>query len=232
MKKIALLFTLLLLAFGVTHAQDSTKVKKTSNMQYFLEGGFSIGSSTFNGVGSIQADRSFGKNNNFIVGTGIRFTGFNGKDVNFITAPANLAANDNNIDTLLTANSHIYSANLMLNLGYRIIEKLQVGISIDLTGFSFGPVSASTYIRNGTLKSAEAKPSSPNFLLIGDNSIGSLNSQFYLKYKLTKRIGAKLAYQYLYNELRSTTTVQSIPEANNRFRNKDSSIYVGAYFNF
>ena len=232
MKKIALLLTILLSVSGVSQAQDSTKVKKQPNMQYFMEGGLSLGSSSFSGVGAIQVDRSFGKKKNFIVGTGIRFTGFHGNDNNYITAPANLTSNDANIDTLFATNSHIYSANVMLNLGYQITEKLQVGFSIDLIGFSFGPDNTSRYIRDGKYKSVEAKPSSPNFLLIGDNDIGSLNSSFYLKYKITKRIGAKLGYQYMFNELRTTTTAQTLPEANNRFRNKDSSVYVGAFFNF
>tara|TARA_R110002124_G_scaffold122318_3_gene280862 strand:- start:399 stop:1097 length:699 start_codon:yes stop_codon:yes gene_type:complete len=232
MKKFTILFIVLLIGIGVTKAQDSIKVKKHPNIQFFLEGGGSLGSSTYSGVGAMQVDRFLGKKKKIIVGTGLRFTGFHGSDVNFTTAPANLTSNDENIDTLLAPTPHIYSANLMLNLGYQITDKFQAGFSIDLVGFSFGPTGSPRYIRSGKYKTVSAKPSSPNYLLTGDHDIGSLNSQFYLKYKFSKRFGAKLAYQYLFNELRTTTTVQTSPEANNRFRNKDSSIYVGGFFNF
>ncbi|WP_025763539.1 hypothetical protein [Dyadobacter tibetensis] len=226
MKKIALLFGFIFIYIPVSYAQDSLR------HQFLIDAGVAVGSSNFSGMGAFQYDHYFGKNNRIIVGTGLRFTGFSGSDLNFTTAPANLTSNDANIDTLLVSSPRVYAANLMLNLGYRITDKWQAGFSIDLVGFSFGPTESPRYISNGKYRTVSAKPTSPNYLLIGDRDNGSLNSQFYVKYKFSKRFGAKVAYQYLFNELRTTTTVQTLPEPNNRFRNKSSSAYVGAYFVF
>ena len=78
----------------------------------------------------------------------------------------------------------------------------------------------------------KAKPTSPKVLLVGDNDRGSLNSHFYGRYKLNEKIGLNVAYQFLFNELKTNTKVQTIPEANDRFRTKSSQIYVGLSYHF
>jgi hypothetical protein len=68
--------------------------------------------------------------------------------------------------------------------------------------------------------------------LVGDNDKGSLNSHLFVRYKLSDRLGVKLAYQYLFNELTTTTKVQTVPSANDRFRAKSGMIYVGVNYSF
>jgi hypothetical protein len=115
-------------------------------------------------------------------------------------------------------------------LGYKIGDYVEVGFNIDAIGFSFGPEGSPSFITNGKSKSVKASPTSPNILLVGDNDLGSLNSHFYGRVKVTEKIGLNLAYQFLFNELTTTPKVQTLPEANDRFRVKSSQIYAGISF--
>jgi hypothetical protein len=221
MKKALLFLSLSIFTFGVV-AQSGTSV----------ELGGAIGSS----VGSISASGfqnwGLGSKKKFYIGTGVRFTSFFGSNVNFITAPADLTSDDKNIDTLLAPSPGVSSLNLMISLGYKISEKLDVGFNIDAIGVSFGPTGTPSYIRNGKSTAASASPTSTNILLVGDNDKGSLNSHLFVRYKLSDHLGVKLAYQFLFNELTTTTKVQTIPSANDRFRAKSGMIYVGVNYNF
>jgi long-subunit fatty acid transport protein len=218
--------TLLLLLFAlislVATAQNGTS----------FELGGAIGSS----VGSISASGfqnwGIGSKKKFYVGTGVRFTTFFGSNVNFTTAPSDLTADDKNVDTLLAPSPALNSLNLMISLGYKISEKFDVGFNIDAIGISFGPIGTPSYVRNGKSVASSASPTSPNILLVGDNDKGSLNSHLFVRYKLADHLGLKVAYQYLFNELTTTTKIQSVPSANDRFRAKSTMVYVGLNYNF
>jgi hypothetical protein len=221
MKKALLFLSLSILTFGAI-AQSGTS----------FELGGAIGSS----VGSISAtgfqNWGLGSKKKFYIGTGVRFTSFFGSNVNFTTAPADLTGDDKNIDTLLAPSPGVNSLNLMVSLGYKVSEKLDVGFNIDAIGVSFGPTGTPSYIRNGKSTATSASPTSTNILLVGDNDKGSLNSHLFVRYKLSDHLGVKLAYQFLFNELTTTTKVQTIPSANDRFRVKSGMIYVGVNYNF
>jgi hypothetical protein len=221
MKKALSFLSLILLSFGGL-AQSGTS----------FELGGAIGSS----VGSISASGfqnwGLGSKKKFYIGTGVRFTSFFGTQINFTSAPADLTADDKNVDTLLAPSPGVNSLNLMISLGYKVSEKLDVGFNIDAIGISFGSQGMFNYIRNGKATVTPASPTSTNILLVGDNDKGSLNSQLFVRYKLSDHLGVKLAYQFLFNELTTTTKVQTIPSANDRFRAKSGMIYVGLNYNF
>jgi long-subunit fatty acid transport protein len=221
MKRTLLFFSFIFLSFGAM-AQNGTS----------FELGGAIGSS----VNSISASGfqnfGIGSKKKFYIGTGIRFTTFFGKNVNFTTAPADLTVDDKNVDTLLAPSPSLNSLNLTINLGYKISEKFDVGFNIDAIGISFGPTGTPSYIRNGKSIASSASPTSPNILLVGDNDKGSLNSHLFVRYKLSDHLGLKVAYQYLFNELTTTTKIQTIPSANDRFRAKSTMVYVGLNYNF
>jgi hypothetical protein len=221
MKKSLLFFSLIFLSLGAM-AQNGTS----------FELGGAIGSS----VNSISASGfqnfGIGSKKKFYIGTGVRFTTFFGNNVNFTTAPADLTADDKNVDTLLAPSPSLNSLNLMISLGYKISEKFDVGFNIDAIGISFGPTGSPSYIRNGKSTPSSASPTSPNILLVGDNDKGSLNSHLFVRYKLSDHLGLKVAYQFLFNELTTTTKIQSVPSANDRFRAKSTMVYVGLNYNF
>jgi hypothetical protein len=221
MKKALLFISLSILTFGAI-AQSGTS--------------FEIGGAIGSSVGSISASGfqnwGLGSKKKFYIGTGVRFTSLFGSNVNFTTAPADLTSDNKNVDTLLAPSPSVSSLNLMISLGYKISEKLDVGFNIDAIGVSFGPMGSPSYIRNGKSTVASASPTSTNILLVGDNDKGSLNSHLFVRYKLSDHLGLKLAYQFLFNELTTTTKVQTIPSANDRFRAKSGMIYVGMNYNF
>ena len=197
---------------------------------------FELGGAVGSSVGSISASGfqnfGIGSKKKFYVGTGVRFTSFFGTNVNFTSAPPDFTADDKNVDTLLAPSPGVNSLNLMISLGYKISEKLDVGFNIDAIGFSFGPTGSPSYIRNGKSVASSASPTSTNILLVGDNDKGSLNSHLFVRYKIAEKLGIKLAYQFLFNELTTTTKVQTIPSANDRFRAKSGMVYVGLNYNF
>ncbi len=57
----------------------------------YVEVGVGIGAGSLSPVVGLQKDFGLGKKKKLIVGTGIRYTGFFGKDITFTSAPNELA---------------------------------------------------------------------------------------------------------------------------------------------
>lgn len=220
MKKIQIIIALFIGSVGFTHAQS------------YVELGSGFGAGAVSPVVSFHKNWELGAKKKFVVGTGLRYTGFFGSDINFTSAPNDLAIEPSSVDTLFGTAPAINSLNLLINLGFNVSEKIQVGFNIDALGFSFGPTGTPSYIRNGQSSNTEASPTSPNVLLVGNNDLGSLNSHFYGTYKFNDKWGVKLAYQFLFNELTTSTSVQTVPESNDRFRVKSGQIFVGVNYHF
>lgn len=187
----------------------------------------SIGSSQ----GSIYADYfhvwKFGKSKKLEVGLGGRFTSYFGSNQFYTSAPASLAADGTKIDSLQIQHAQVNALNVAIHLGYRFSPKLGAGFNIDALGFSFGGMQSTTYLAEGESQASSAKPTSLNALLVGNNDHGTLNSEFFLRYFIKNDFAIKVAYQYLFTEYTTTTDVQQLPEANDRFRNKSSMLSVG-----
>ncbi len=173
-----------------------------------------------------------GKKQSFYIGTGVRLSNAFGRNQVFTSAPASLAANNANVDSLYSSRSSIYALNAILNLGYHISPKLDLGFNIDLIGFSFGPSRIKLFNGNGAQSTPSAQPTSMNILLVGNNDRGTLNSEFYLRYKISKQWGIKLAYQHFFTELTTTNKVQTIPVQNDRFRNITNLFSLGVARHF
>ena len=221
MKK-SLLLILTFISFSITAQQNNN----------YAELGGGIGSSVASINVALHKNWTLGKKNKFVIGTGVRFTSFFGTNVNFTTAPADLTSDDKNIDTLLAPSPGMSSINAMINLGYRVSNKLELGFNIDVIGISFGTKGTPTFISNGKRTATTANPTSPNILLVGDNDRGSLNSHLYAKYEISQNIGIKLAYQFLFNELTTETKIQTLPSANDRFRTKSNMVFLGVSYSF
>lgn len=183
-----------------------------------------------------------GKRKQFSIGLGGRFTSYFGKDQHYRTAPAELTSGatgpfvifkpdiEANIDTFLIESPQVNSLNLFINLRYSFSNRFNAGFNIDAIGFSFGGSKQGTYI-NGQINTADqAKPTSFNLLLTSDNDLGSLNSEFYLNYKLTEKFGLKVAAQFHFTEYTTDTEVQQDPEPNDRFRRKSLLFAVGIVY--
>jgi hypothetical protein len=193
---------------------------------FAAEAGLRLASGMAGGGVSAWAYRGFGRNQKFMAGLGIRHSSHFSKNRDFITAPARLTSDEKNLDTL-TLSGNIHSVNLALDLRYCLNSTFALGFNIDLTGLSFGPE------QGGKLKefTALAEPTHFNFLLVDDNDIGTLNSEFYLMWRFSEHLAGKLAFSYLYTEF--TTEKKYIGEIDNdRYRNKSMGLALALQYRF
>lgn len=194
----------------------------------YAEIGAAVGNNAMSYGAALHHNWAKGKKSKLIIGTGIRATSFSGENQKFLSAPAKLAADPASTAEVLLVKPSMTSVNAMINIGYRVSSKLEAGFNIDAVGVSFGP--SSGYV-SGNINTT-VQPTSVNLLLVGNNDRGSLNSHFYAKYNFSKKIGVKVAYQFLFNEITSKVPIQTQPENNDRFRLKSSMIFGGLFYNF
>jgi hypothetical protein len=185
-----------------------------------------------------------GKKQNLEIGTGLRFSSYFSQERHYTTAPAEISKGDTgpfvvfkddipaNIDSLLIGSPQVNSLNLMITINYRFSPKWQAGFNIDAIGFSFGGTQQTSYINGSPGVGTTASPTTFNLLLVGENDLGSLNSEWYLRYQVNGPWSIKLAYQLLFTEYTTSTQVQTFPEPNDRFRFKSSMLSVGVVYQF
>lgn len=189
-----------------------------------------------------------GKRKKIEAGLGVRWTSYFGTKKDFITAPARLARTNTTAfliffagqrtdyhDTLTVQRPMTHSVNVSINAGYNFSSKWNAGFNIDLAGFTFGRKSSAILTSNGTTTvEPVAKPASFNLLLTGDHDYGSLNSEFFVKYKITSRWGIKALYQFVFIEYKTEAVKQVAPDGTqvDRFRNKANNIGLGVSYNF
>lgn len=227
MQKQLFLFIMATLLISIVSAQ-----KITDRKQRFADLSFGFGSSQGSVAAGYFYNLNLGLKKKFFIGTGVRFNAYYGSSINYLSAPAKLAGEESKTDTLKASNPGVYAINALINLGYNFSPKIQAGFNIDAIGFSFGPKGKPVFVANGVATATEAKPTGFNALLIGNNDRGTLNSEFYLRYKINNKFGVKVAYQYFFTELTTTTEIQTIPEKNDRFRNKASMFGIGVSYHF
>lgn len=205
--------------------------------QYRVNAGASAGAGAT--MFSMGVEREFNiVSKKFHINPGVRLSVYNGKNLDYITAPAKYTTNDTEVDTLSFRSVQNNFANLYVRLGYDFSDKFSVSFDIDVVGVSFGSEQKYTDFRQGEalqnqpqLPSAHienGQPTTLNLLLIGDNDIGSLNSTFKLSYQVTKRMGIDLGAGLIFTEY--TIASKRGYDGNNRFRNKNMMGYIGASY--
>lgn len=95
---------------------------------------------------------------------------------------------------------------------YSFSPKFEVGFNIDALGFSFG---REQNANKAGANVAKASPISENVLLVGNNDIGSLNSEFYARYWISPKFAIRGVLSYLFSEY---TTAVKLADNNNRYR--------------
>ena len=182
------------------------------------------------------------------IGYGVRFTSFVAANKYYTTAPAKFTSTvqnlgtifsetiQENIDTITTATAFTNSLNLAFLVEYNIKSKFDLGFNIDIVGFSFGPQKKFNIISSSFDANQEpvqtAAPTKFNLLLTSDNDIGSLNSEFYLRYWLAPKLGVKLGYTFLFSEYRTDQKISfdNGRIVNDRFRFKASMVLLSISF--
>lgn len=240
MKKL-FLWSFLLLFVGNLFAQKNAAIEKSFNASA------AFGNSEFTTAFMYQHLWKLGKKQKIKVGAGLRLTNYFGFDKYFTTAPPKLTSGQTglgvlfsedipqNIDSVIFKNSQVNALNLSINFEYEIYKKIRLGFNIDAIGFSFGGNKNGSYLGNNGIGAAtSAKPTGFNLLLVSDNDLGSLNSEFFAAYQYNKKWSAKLGFQFLFAEYTTNTKIQTTPDLqkNDRFRNKSSAISLGIIYTF
>lgn len=242
MKKYLLLIVVMLTA-TLAMAQN----KKTQKNQ-FVDLTGTIGASQGTVAASYVHNWKLGKKKKWEAGLGFRGTTYFGSKTEFTTAPARLARTNTTPfliffagqrtdyqDTLTVQRPLTFSGNVSINLGYNFTSKWNAGFNIDLIGFTLGRKSSAILTTNGTTKiEPSAKPAAFNLLLTGDHDLGSLNSEFFVKYRITPQWAVKAVYQFVFVEYKTENINQIAPDGtvNNRFRNKANTFGLGVSYHF
>lgn len=224
------------------------QTKLTSPKLQLADLAVTVGESQGSAAASYVHNWVIGKNKKWELGYGVRLTSYFGTKKDFITAPARLARSttfpfaivfadqlEKNFDTLSVQRPFTNSLNFTANFGYKLNNRLTAGFNIDLVGFTFGRTSAAVLTSNGvTQTEAAAKPSHFNLLLTGDNDLGSLNSEFFLRYQLNQRWYLRAVYQFLFVEYKTGSVKQTAPDGTlvDRFRNKANNFGLGVSYRF
>ncbi|CAN5813299.1 hypothetical protein BH10BAC2_BH10BAC2_20170 [soil metagenome] len=234
----------LIFSIGVFSQQKDTLSKKN----ILLDLSATVGSSQATVAGSYVYNWRIGKKKKFEAGLGLRNTTYFGTKKDFITAgPASLTRTSTtpfliffagqqqeNFDTLTVQRPFTNSLNATANLGYHLTNNLYAGFNIDLIGFTVGSKTSAILQSNGqTITEPVAKPTAFNLLLTGDHDKGSLNSEFFIKYKVADRWALKALYQFIFIEYKTTTTEQVTADGTivTRFRNKANNFGLGVSYN-
>jgi hypothetical protein len=234
------LLTIIFLAAVTTgsFAQSKNSLNKS------LDANFALGDQQ--GSFAVLFLRNFSvlKSKKLEIGIGGRATSYIGLNQYFITAPATITSgstspliffqdiNNKNIDSLIVKSAANTSINAAVSFTYKFSPKFNLGFNIDLIGVSFGGSSTANY-RNGAVgKNTTASPANFNLLLISDNDLGSLNSEFYGRYNFNEKWGIKFGLQFLFTEFKTETKVQTFPQENDRFRNKSYLPSIGVTYRF
>jgi hypothetical protein len=241
MKKIIIAMVVVLLPVVFIRAQSA-------RVNQFADIAGAIGSSQGTVALSYVYNWQLGKKKKWEAGLGLRWTGYAGTKRDFTTAPGRLSRTTTtpfvivfagqkteNWDTLTVQRPFVNSLNLSADFGYNLDKHWSLGFNIDLVGFSFGRSSSGILTSNGVTKNEpNAKPASFNVLLTGDNDYGSLNSEFFVKYRLSPRWGIRAVYEFYFAEYKTSTITQTAPDGTvvNRFRNKVNAVGAGVSYHF
>lgn len=176
-----------------------------------------------------------GKNQKFRVGVGARFSSYIANNQKYITAPAKLTSGkagpqvifseilNENLDTVNLSSAQVNALNFQLILHYQLNSKVGFGFDIDLAGISFGAKQTGTFESSiwptSSSSAIVSQPTLPNLLLTSDNDWGTLNSEFYISYKLREKVNLRAGLQFIFTEY---TTDIPLALNNDRFRNKSS----------
>ncbi len=181
---------------------------------------------------------ALGKNQKFSLGYGVRFTGFTGKNLEYLTAPADVSEgnffkpqNVTKMDTL-TMNGSVGSLNAAIYIDYQISSKWSVQFNIDAIGISFGGEQTGSFYsqtQGFPEQDVKAKLTGSNILLTGDYDRGSLNSEFSGKYHFSDKGAIKFGISFVFTEY---TTATKLAFNNDRFRAKSLMPMVGYSYRF
>ena len=192
-----------------------------------------------------------GKSNRFKIGYVVRVTSCFGGKADFRTAPARFTSGESsfsalfaddiiaNIDTFSVKSFQTNALNIGIILQYALSNKLEIGVNIDATGKTWGgTVSGDLISKKNKRKfqdgstSSSANPETFNFLLVSDSDIGSLNSEVYVRYWVTNKIGIRAGISHQFVELTTEKKVEINGRLNDTWRLKTTMPIFAVSYKF
>lgn len=254
MRKIVTLVFILISA--IAHSQTPTSVRLNSGLDVgaALKKDYLVPSITYYEMLNLDASQLFS------IGWTVKLNTFYGDNLNYTTAPARLTREKTgfaalsapivpaNIDTMrfdwVTATALNFGLRAQIRLG-----PVEIGAGADLLGFGFGKGRQGRYrsstgqyetpnaagsadslltFRSNPLQNAQ--PQRVNVRLLGDNDLGSLSTEVYVRLRVMRRLGVKVGYQWITTAMRANNI--NIEDDNQRFRNRSSMAYAAVTFPF
>ncbi|WP_266367416.1 hypothetical protein [Tellurirhabdus rosea] len=187
----------------------------------------------------------------FQIGWTFKFQTFYGQNsVDYYTAPAKFTREKTgfaalsapiipaNIDTLTMPKTSFTSGNFGLRVQVHL-GVVDLGASADILGIGVGKGRYGFYRASTGFNSADslnlhrtnqyAQPQRINVRLLGDNDMGFLATEVYARLNFSRRLAAKIGYQWLTTEYRANNR---LVEDNRRFRHRFAMPYVALTFPF
>lgn len=198
--------------------------------------------------GQYHQHLTIGRRGIFQIGWGGKLSHVRGNDLDFTTAPARLTKEKTglsglngttllrNIDTLQIS-AGITSFNFSLSAQISLFGRIDLGASADILGLAFGTRRAGYYSGSKGFSKIDslnvhqtyqqARPTPVSIQLLGDNTIGNLNTELYARLHITPRVGLKVSYLFTTNEYQTT---RILVDDNRRFRFRSEMIFIGLTF--
>jgi len=240
MKTIGLIaLSLLIIGFSAQAQEASDKKGYRYNSYFDIAGNIGDGE----GAGALSWSHLHGighKKRRLKIGYGLRFTSYVGANKWYTTAPSKYTSTrqdpltifsetiENNIDTIALVTPQVNMMNLSIHIEYNVWRFFDLGMNIDAIGFSFGGKQKvnvlSSSFDGGQAPVTTARPTSFNLLLTSDNDIGSLNSEFFVRYWISPKFGIRAGYSFLFTEYRTENKLSFDNKRieNDRYRLKTS----------
>lgn len=212
-----------------SQAEELPKVY--NNLDLAIGAGSASESTLYFSALSFQREHALLKNRRLLLGYGLRFSAFGASDqLLYTTAPYKLTKDDL-IDSMLVDQPFSAALAASLHVGYLITPKLKAGFNIDALGFGFGKETTGIFTssdNNGQYAMSQTgRPTTPSVLLIGDNDIGQLVSEFYVAYDINEKMGIRGGLNMTFVEFQSD---EKLTEDNDRFRHKAILGFLAFYY--
>jgi hypothetical protein len=217
------------------------KINQTIDLSVATNGEFSLAALSINRL------HGLGRSHRFRIGYGLRLASAFGTNTDYRTAPANLTSGNQsiialfsedivaNIDTVRFPKTQINSLNASIHLEYALSRRFDIGANIDAIGFSVGGKQTGTFTSKGPGRSSltgtaqTASPTAFNLLLISDSDLGSLSSEYYVRYRLNPQFSLQGGLSFQFNEY---TTNRKLTFENDRFRAKNFMPMLALSYHF
>lgn len=211
--RIALGLLLTIATMFQVKAQESLIATEVSRQD--LDLALSAQENGFLGSLAYQRTRMLGRQGQWRLSYGIRYSNFRGRNLEFYSAPVDFYGIEEKTDTLFAASPSQNNIALYLGASYNSSGLAEVGFNIDALGYTFGQKTDATFFGSGQQIITTASPNQPTVLLVGARDIGMIKAEFFAAFHLTDTWTLRFCFNNNFLEYKTATELQ---KGNTRFR--------------